>query len=303
MERWTLAALGASAIFAACARFVQNDAERPSSGAAPKAAAAAVEAPRDPALADAPQNAASKGASLSETPEPSPLSPSESAISPIEGDASTARARRPGAYANVDPEDDGVVGPPDTIDDCEGALERAGVKFRRATLAVHAQKKSGIVCGAPQVVTYLRGPGKITYNAPPLLTCTMALALAAFETVVQEEAEAAFHSPVARIEQLGTYNCREMARYKGWVSEHSYANAIDIASFTLKNGRSIVVLRDFDTGADPPKTPAGVFLRTISRRANDEEVFSLVLTPFFDPLHKNHFHLDLARYHLDGTRP
>jgi hypothetical protein len=28
-----------------------------------------------------------------------------------------------------------------------------------------------------------------------------------------------------------------------------------------------------------------------------------VLTPFFDDLHRNHFHLDLARYRNDGTRP
>ncbi len=294
MTRWALAALGATAFAAACTRFVQNDAGRPSSSPEPKAASAAVEAPSRTST-DARPTSASKGASPDEPSAPSPIEDA--------GASATPRARRPGAYANVDPEDDGIVGPPDTIDDCEGALERAGVTFRRATLAVHEQKKSGIVCGAPQVVTYLRGPGKITYNAPPLLTCTMALALASFESILQEEAEAAFHSPVVRIEQLGTYNCREMARYKGWVSEHSYANAIDLASFTLKNGRSIVVLRDFDTNAEPPKKPAGAFLRAISRRANDEEVFSLVLTPFFDPLHKNHFHLDLARYHLDGTRP
>ena len=56
-------------------------------------------------------------------------------------------------------------------------------------------------------------------------------------------------------------------------------------------------------GDDEPKKPAGVFLRSVSRRANDEDVFSHVLTPFFNATHKNHFHLDLARFRADGTRP
>lgn len=215
-----------------------------------------------------------------------------------------APVRRPGAYANLDPSDDYVLGPPDPYADCEAELATAGVKFVRATLAVHVPKHSKvpITCGAPQVVTFMRGPGNIAYNAPPLLTCSMALALASFERILQAEAIAIFGSPVARIEQLGTYNCREMAAYPGWVSEHSYANAIDIGSFVLKNGKAIDVLRDFDVGDPPPTKPAASFLRVVSRRANDEDVFSHVLTPFFDAHHRNHFHLDLARYRADGTR-
>jgi hypothetical protein len=94
-----------------------------------------------------------------------------------------------------------------------------------------------------------------------------------------------------------------MAAYPGWVSEHAYANAIDLARFTLRNGVTIDVQRDFDKGAEPPARKAGAFLRTVSQRAYDEEVFSHVLTPFFDAHHRDHFHLDLARYRSDGTRP
>jgi hypothetical protein len=214
--------------------------------------------------------------------------------------------RRPGSYANIDPSDDFVVGPPDALSDCTGDLKTAGVTFGKATLPVHAEgKKTKIVCGAPEVVWYMHGPSKITYNATPLLTCSMALALASFERVLQEEAERILHSPVVRIDQIGTYVCREVAAYPGTVSEHSYANAIDIGRFVLKNGRSIEVLRDFDVSIDgsPPTKPSGQFLRTVSRRANDEDIFSHVLTPFFNATHRNHFHLDLARYRADGTRP
>ena len=211
--------------------------------------------------------------------------------------------RRPGAYANLDPTDDDVLGPPEPYVDCESELAQSGVTFRAASIPVHVAPKAKFMCGAPQVVTYQRGPGNIAYNAAPVVTCTMALALASFERILQKEAVALFGSPVARIDQLGTYNCRVMSAYPTWVSEHSYANAIDIGSFTLKNGKTVEVLRDFDVGDGPTKKAAAAFLRVVSQRANDEDVFSHVLTPFFDAHHRNHFHLDLSRYRADGTRP
>ena len=131
----------------------------------------------------------------------------------------------------------------------------------------------------------------------------MALALAQFERIVDEAATRIFHSRVARIEQLGTYACRVVPRSPTTMSEHGYANAIDIGRMFLENGRTISIFRDFDRGEGDPKTPSGAFLREISRRANDEDVFSHVLTPFFDRAHDNHFHLDLARFRHDGTRP
>ena len=52
--------------------------------------------------------------------------------------------------------------------------------------------------------------------------------------------------------------------------------------------------------AEDPKTE---FLRTLANRLYDEEVFSVVVTPYFDNLHYNHIHVDLARYRVDGSRP
>ena len=138
-------------------------------------------------------------------------------------------------------------------------------------------------------------------DEPPVLTCAMALALASFERIVQEEANRTFQSPVVRVQQIGTYSCREIASVKGLASEHSYANAIDLTRFTLGNGKSITVISDFDLGDGPPAHPAGQFLRAISVRAHREEVFSNVLTPFWNAAHKNHFHLDLARYRVNGV--
>jgi hypothetical protein len=262
-------------------------------------------------VSDAPSHHPATGAptpapAASGGPDTSVEAPVEkAAIASVEPAPKPKPVRKPGAWANIDPDDDGVLGPPEPIDDCEGELKKAGVAFAKAKLPVHDEKfkKRTITCGASQVVTYLKGPGAIAYSSPPLLTCAMAAALASFEKVVQEEAKAIFKAPIARIEHLGTYSCREMPAYPGWVSEHSYANAIDIARFALADGRTIDVVRDFDVGDDEPKKAGGRFLRTISRRANDEDVFSHVLTPFFDAIHKNHFHLDLSRYRDDGTRP
>ena len=210
--------------------------------------------------------------------------------------------RSPFAYANIDPADDFVVGPPDVRSTCEDDLAAAGIKFKPVSLPVVTPKKSKITCGAPQVVLYRGSPEKISYQPSVMTTCTMALALARFETFIQDEAKTRFGKRVVTIHHIGTYACREMAAYPGWVSEHSYANAIDLTDFVLEDGRTIAVLEYFKPKVAEATTKEGQFLRAISRRAYDEETFSSVLTPFFDKLHANHFHLDMARFRSDGTR-
>ena len=232
------------------------------------------------------QNATTDAAPVAAPPAPPPKAP-----------------RSPYAFANDDPDDDFVVAPPEPREGCHEALAAAGVAFVDASIPVHHEGKgrSQLTCGAAQLVVYRGSAARIAFVPRPVVTCGMALALARFEVVVQEEAERTLGERVARINQLGTYACREMAAYRGWVSEHAYANAIDVESFVLKSGKRISVLQSFEKGEET-RTHAGAFLRTLSRRAYDEELFSNVLTPFFDDRHRNHFHLDLARYRNDGTR-
>jgi hypothetical protein len=193
-----------------------------------------------------------------------------------------------------------TVAPPALVADCAARLEAAGIRYQAATLPTK-RAREGHECGAPQVVVY-RGPvNGVRWSSAPIVTCGMALALARFEAVLQEESEKFFQQRIARIEHLGTYACREMARYD-WVSEHSYANAIDLSVFQLQNGRKISVERSFGKPETEPKTQEGRFLRALASRLYDDEVFSVVVTEFFDKLHHNHFHLDMARYRVDGTR-
>ncbi|MGZ3448043.1 MAG: extensin-like domain-containing protein [Polyangiales bacterium] len=225
------------------------------------------------------------------------------AVASTSASAAPVVPRSPFAYANIDPDDDLVVAPPDVRDTCEADLKAAGIAYEKASLKVHVAPKSKITCGAPQVVMYRKSPEKIAYSPSVMTTCTMALALARFETILQAEAKKSFGKKVVKIHHVGTYSCREMAAYPGWVSEHSYANAIDLVDFVLEDGRTIEVLKDFAPKTALGTTTKATFLRAVTQRAFDEEVFSSVLTPFFDKLHANHFHLDMARFRSDGSRP
>lgn len=225
--------------------------------------------------------------------------------SPAAADSTAAPSNAPAATpgrADLDPTNDFSVGPPDLILNCEDRLRAAGVTYRAASLPVRRGPKGVPACGTEQAVLYRSGPEHIRYGGPLLLSCGMALALARFETILSEEARRDFGRRVVRISHLGTYNCRTMARYPDWVSEHSYANAIDVESFTLENGRTISVLKSFGKDGREPLRSEWRFLETLAHRLYDEDVFSVVITPRFDALHKNHFHLDLARYRVDGSR-
>jgi len=210
--------------------------------------------------------------------------------------------------ADLDPTNDAMVAPPEPLAQCAERLKRAGIAFRPASLAFEnaVSKRGGrserVACGAEQVVTYLGGPARVRYNAAPLVTCRLALALARFEQLAMEEARLHLGQRVIAFKHLGTYSCRKMVRFD-FVSEHSYANAIDIQEIVLEQGERLSVARHFGALHAPAPSARATFLRSLARRAFDERVFSTVLTPYWDGLHRDHFHLDLARYRVDGTRP
>jgi hypothetical protein len=191
------------------------------------------------------------------------------------------------------------VAPP-APDGCRATLKSDGVRFAEWPLRP-ARLSNDVVCEAPEGVAIKRGAAGLRFQPQARVNCAFARRLERFEAVVQEEARRAFKSPVTSIVQLGTYNCRRMAAYPDWVSEHSFANAIDVAVFVLANGKRIEVERDWVRAEKPAVTAAAQFLRRLTRRLYDEKVFSVVLTPSFDAHHKNHLHLDGAAYSVDGT--
>lgn len=206
-------------------------------------------------------------------------------------------------HADVDPDNDEFVGPPEPLEGCHERLTEAGVSFKKARIGLGKPQDGVITCGAEQVVRYRGSPESIEYSRAPLLTCRMALALADFEAIVQEEAQRELGTTVRKIDHLGTYNCRKMVAYD-LISEHSFANGIDLRRFHLADDRTITVLEHFLPDVDIERAePETRFLRRLSQRLYDEGVFSVVVTPYFDRLHRNHIHVDLARYRVDGSRP
>jgi hypothetical protein len=121
----------------------------------------------------------------------------------------------------------------------------------------------------------------------PMVTCPVAAAWALFERhALQPAALARFGTEVASVRHLGTYNCRNVyGRAVGRRSQHATANAIDIAGFTLRDGREIRLVRDWDGNG-----PEAAFLRDL--RDGACRYFQAVLGPDYNAAHRDHFHLD-----------
>jgi hypothetical protein len=108
-------------------------------------------------------------------------------------------------------------------------------------------------------------------------------------TGIQPSAMRWFGQPVTGIKQISAYSCRSMNGQRGApISEHAFGNALDIASFTLADGR-IVTVKNGWRGAPEEQG----FLRDV--HASACERFSTVLAPGSNVFHYDHIHVDLAR--------
>ena len=113
---------------------------------------------------------------------------------------------------------------------------------------------------------------------------------------VQPAAMRWFGTQVATIKQIGSYSCREMVGAGGdYVSEHAFGDALDVAGFTLADGRTITVK---DGWRGSPQEQG--FLHDVQLYAC--EMFSTVLAPGYNVYHYDHIHVDLMR-RGDGRHP
>jgi hypothetical protein len=153
-------------------------------------------------------------------------------------------------------------------------------------------------CGYVNAVELTRAGGAAVSLSP--LTCQSAAAFAMWVAhVVQPAAERHLGSRVTRISDLGTYACRNIVGSSSGavgdaprrlarpatLSQHAFANAVDITGFTLANGKSVSVLKDWSAAG-----PKSAFLRSV--HAGACRFFRVTLGPDANREHKNHFHLD-----------
>jgi len=98
-----------------------------------------------------------------------------------------------------------------------------------------------------------------------------------------------FGSPVIEIRQISAYSCRGMnGNPSAHISEHAFGNALDVAAFTLADGRRITV-RDGWHGLAEEQG----FLRDVEGAACQR--FNTVLAPGSNAYHYDHIHVDLMR--------
>ncbi len=162
---------------------------------------------------------------------------------------------------------------------CLDDLRKLGVTF---SVEEPVSDPAGCAIANPVTVESLASP--VTIAPEALLDCPMALAAARFmRDVVGPEAKRDLGADLASIGQASAYVCRPRHGTQK-ASEHAFGNALDIAAFTLSDGRRI----DVKAG-----TPGGeqTFLDAVRKAACGP--FKTVLGPGSDPDHALHFHLDL----------
>jgi hypothetical protein len=132
--------------------------------------------------------------------------------------------------------------------------------------------------------------GPVAVRPAATLACPIVSALDRWITdSVQPAAMRWFGARVAEIKQISAYSCRGMnGDSHAHISEHAFGNALDIAGFTLADGRQITVK---DGWRGLPEEQG--FLRDIEAAACQQ--FATVLAPGSNVYHYDHIHVDLMR--------
>lgn len=173
---------------------------------------------------------------------------------------------------------------------CMQVLREAGVQVERAD-----DRDDGGFCQVRGAVRITGG--MVTPLAPGGLTmqCPLAVRYVIWDRqVLQPAAREVFGSPVARVENFGSYSCRRIygsTEVNDRPSEHARANALDVSAVRLQDGRTVSVALDWG-GQGPAGTDGERFLKRL--RDGACRVFSTVLTPDYNAAHRDHLHLDGA---------
>ncbi|MDH3233650.1 MAG: extensin family protein [Alphaproteobacteria bacterium] len=142
-------------------------------------------------------------------------------------------------------------------------------------------------CGYERAVQVTKvGPATIQGRA--IVTWPLAVKLEEWlRTEVQPNARKLFGQPVTAIRVSSSYSCRLVAS-KRVLSQHSFANAVDISRLFLADGREIRIQTFWNKN--------GAFAEFLQRiGAASCGIFPVALTPDFDYQHRHHFHFDVGR--------
>jgi len=192
---------------------------------------------------------------------------------------------------------DFVAKPEPWRDDADNQCIHSNLATRSPFVRERAALGGPSLCGArhPFEMSAAAG-GRVRLHPVALLRCPMLPAVDRWvQEVVTPAARRHFGQPVVELKVAASYGCRPMNHVRGArLSEHGYANALDVSAFQLADGRWISVKGDWWGG---PRERG--FLRHVHQGACD--TFSTVLGPNYDANHRDHFHMDLARHGRNGS--
>ena len=193
-----------------------------------------------------------------------------------------------------------TVAVPDEVPDEEGDDAEASRIYQVAcpavlTGAVEAVMLAPISDGqcrvaSPLAVSAVAANGRLVpLSAPATLNCAMATLLPDWVAAIDGYLMAREDTQLARVLVGTSQLCRGRNRVAGAdISEHGFANALDVVGFELEDGRSLAL----PDGWREPGSPAGRLLRF----AHDAGCarFTTTLGPEANALHADHLHLDLG---------
>ena len=132
--------------------------------------------------------------------------------------------------------------------------------------------------------------GPVAVKPAATLACPIVSALDRWlAESVQPAAMRWFGNRIVEIKQISAYSCRGMnGNPSAHISEHAFGNALDIAAFTLADGRRITVKEGWH---GLPEEQG--FLRDVQGAAC--RTFTTVLAPGSNAYHYDHIHVDLMR--------
>lgn len=174
-------------------------------------------------------------------------------------------------------------------DECTDKLTALGLTWRRAGAT------KGIVdpvtVASPIRDVAFRYVGSKT-SSPVLGNCALFIKLAAAADKMKAWG-------VSEFTHIGTYNYRTIAG-SSKLSQHALGMAIDIAGFKTTGGAYYTLASDFvkntsaPTCTQPRTTAADKLLKGWACDAKSAGIFNIILTPNYNDLHRDHFHVDLT---------
>ena len=191
-----------------------------------------------------------------------------------------------GAPGIASPENDQTVDDPNEGVADEG-MQPGAPNYSRAPYAVPAGQPLPRLGPSRDQVGSI---GPVVVKPAATLACPIVAQLDRWITdSVQPAALKWFGARVVEIKQISAYSCRGMnGNPSAHISEHAFGNALDVAAFTLDDGRRITVK---DGWHGMPEEQG--FLRDVQGAACQE--FTTVLAPGSNAYHYDHIHVDLMR--------